>query len=121
MTEPSAPRAPSLGEALIPLLAIALFLSVGYAYLGWRIEVMLLAAGAVAGAVGWRLGYAWKDMEAGIIEALGKGLPAIMITDTAPFRYPFYHLEDDTPDRLDYARMARVVDGLAAVIAELAG
>jgi NhaC family Na+:H+ antiporter len=82
MTEQPGPRAPSLMEALVPLVAIGLFLAVGYAYLGWRIEVMLLAAGAVAGAVGWRLGYTWKDMEAGIIEALGKGLPAIMILIT---------------------------------------
>jgi NhaC family Na+:H+ antiporter len=82
MTDRPAPRAPSLTEALVPLLAIALLLSVGYAYLGWRIEVMLLAAAAVAGGVGWRLGYSWKDMETGIIEALGKGLPAIMILIT---------------------------------------
>jgi NhaC family Na+:H+ antiporter len=32
--------------------------------------------------VGWRLGYTWKDMEAGIIEALGKGMPAILILIT---------------------------------------
>jgi NhaC family Na+:H+ antiporter len=82
MTDPPPPRAPTLTEALLPLLAIGLFLSVGYAYLGWRIEVMLLAAAGVAGAVGRRLGYRWKDMEAGIIEALGKGLPAIMILIT---------------------------------------
>jgi len=82
MSDRPAPRAPSLGEALLPLLAIALFLSVGYAWLGWRIEVMLLAAAGVAGLVGWRLGYGWKEMEAGIIEALGKGLPAIMILIT---------------------------------------
>src|SRR5262249_8173894 len=32
------------------------------------------------------------------------GYPAIMITDTAPFRYPHYHLSTDTPDKLDYDR-----------------
>lgn len=82
MTDRPAPRAPSLTEALIPLVAIALFLAVGYAYFGWRVEVMLVAAAGVAGGVGWRLGYTWKDMEAGIIEALGKGMPAIMILIT---------------------------------------
>jgi len=46
---------------------------------------------------------------------------AIMITDTAPFRNPFYHTPDDTPDKLDYGRMTRVVDGLAAVLRNLAG
>jgi hypothetical protein len=42
-----------------------------------------------------------------------------MITDTAPFRYPWYHTANDTPDQLDYDRLARVVAGLAVVIADL--
>jgi hypothetical protein len=48
------------------------------------------------------------------------GVPAFMVTDTAPFRDPHYHLESDTPERLDYGRMARLVTGLAAVVASLA-
>ncbi|MBO9527580.1 MAG: M28 family peptidase [Sphingobium yanoikuyae] len=44
------------------------------------------------------------------------GIPALMITDTAPFRYRYYHSEADTPDRLDYDRMARVVDGVKRVV-----
>jgi len=43
---------------------------------------------------------------------LAGGLHAIMITDTAPYRNPFYHTAQDTPDKLDYGRMARVVHGL---------
>jgi Zn-dependent M28 family amino/carboxypeptidase len=50
-----------------------------------------------------------------------QGYRAIMITDTAPFRNPFYHTAQDTPDKLDYDRMARVVDGLEAVVGDLAG
>lgn len=49
------------------------------------------------------------------------GYRAIMVTDTALFRNPHYHGAGDTPDRLDYPRMARVVSGLAEMIAELAG
>lgn len=48
------------------------------------------------------------------------GYPAVMVTDTAPFRYPHYHLASDTPDKLDYERFARVVDGLAVTIRDLA-
>jgi hypothetical protein len=48
------------------------------------------------------------------------GVPAIMVTDTAPFRYPYYHTANDTPDHLDYDRMARVVVGLKHVLQELA-
>ena len=49
------------------------------------------------------------------------GYPALMVTDTALFRYPHYHTGEDTPDKLDYDRMARVVTGLEKVIGELAG
>jgi hypothetical protein len=39
-----------------------------------------------------------------------------MITDTAPFRYPHYHSLKDTPDKVDYDRLARVVTGLETMI-----
>lgn len=40
------------------------------------------------------------------------GIPAAMVTDTAPFRYPHYHSVADTPDKIDYGRLARVAEGL---------
>jgi Zn-dependent M28 family amino/carboxypeptidase len=49
------------------------------------------------------------------------GYPAIMITDTAPFRYEHYHTPQDTPDKIDYDRTARVALGLAEMTADLAG
>lgn len=49
------------------------------------------------------------------------GYPAIMVTDTAPFRYPHYHTAQDTPDKLDYDRLSRVVGGLQRAVADLAG
>lgn len=48
-----------------------------------------------------------------------QGYPAIMITDTAPFRYPHYHSFTDTPDKLNYDRLALVVSGLENVIEDL--
>ena len=48
------------------------------------------------------------------------GFPALMVTDTALFRYPHYHAATDTPERIDYERLARVVSGLAAVTMDLA-
>ena len=48
------------------------------------------------------------------------GYPAIMVTDTALFRYPHYHAATDTPDKLDYTGLARVTGGLAEVITALA-
>lgn len=43
------------------------------------------------------------------------GLPAVMVTDTAFLRNPNYHMPTDTPDTLDYRRMALTVDGLYRV------
>ncbi|MBX3402059.1 MAG: M28 family peptidase [Phycisphaeraceae bacterium] len=49
-----------------------------------------------------------------------EGYDAIMITDTATFRNPYYHTPNDRPDTLDYDRMARVVEGIEHVIRGLA-
>jgi Zn-dependent M28 family amino/carboxypeptidase len=50
-----------------------------------------------------------------------EGYPGVMITDTAPFRYPHYHESTDTPEELDYTRFARAVLGLERAVRELAG
>lgn len=47
--------------------------------------------------------------------------PALMLTDTALYRYPWYHDPRDTPDKVDYARLARVVRGLHGMVLELTG
>ncbi|MCG3180645.1 MAG: Bacterial leucyl aminopeptidase [Phycisphaerae bacterium] len=49
------------------------------------------------------------------------GYPGFMLTDTSNFRSRRYHTSADTPDTLDYGRMARVVTGMADVLADLAG
>jgi Zn-dependent M28 family amino/carboxypeptidase len=41
-----------------------------------------------------------------------RGYPAVMITDTADYRNPNYHLPTDTIETLDFARMAEVVKGV---------
>jgi Zn-dependent M28 family amino/carboxypeptidase len=70
-----------------------------------------------AAAPWWVPGVWWSDQW----PFWRQGYRAIMITGTAPYRNPFYHSPHDTPDKLDYGRMARVVDGLAAVVRDLAG
>lgn len=69
-----------------------------------------------AAAPSWVPGVWWSDHWSFWRE----GYPALMITDTAPYRYPFYHTPQDTPDKLDYDRMARVVHGLTHVVRSLA-
>lgn len=48
------------------------------------------------------------------------GYPAIMLTDTALFRYPHYHDVEDTPDKLDYSSLARVTHGIYGALERLA-
>jgi hypothetical protein len=48
------------------------------------------------------------------------GYQAVMITDTALYRYPHYHLPSDSPHQLNYESYAQVVDGLIRVIRRLA-
>jgi hypothetical protein len=50
-----------------------------------------------------------------------EGYPALMVTDTAPYRYPHYHTAQDTPDKVDYEALARVVKGLEGMLRDLAG
>lgn len=45
----------------------------------------------------------------------GVGIPAMMVTDTAFLRNKNYHKAGDTYDRLDYPRMAKVVQSVYAV------
>jgi Zn-dependent M28 family amino/carboxypeptidase len=47
------------------------------------------------------------------------GFDAVMITDTAPFRYAHYHSPEDTVDKIDFERLARVVSGVEQVITDL--
>jgi Zn-dependent M28 family amino/carboxypeptidase len=60
-------------------------------------------------------GVAWSDQWA----FWHNGYQAVMVTDTALFRNPTYHTASDTPETLDYERLARVVEGLHAVIDDL--
>jgi len=46
--------------------------------------------------------------------------PGVMVTDTSNFRYKLYHTTDDTIDKLDFERMARVVAGLERTMKVLA-
>lgn len=53
-------------------------------------------------------GVAWSDHQSFWRE----GYPALMITDTAFYRYEAYHTAQDTPEKLNYPAMAKVVQGL---------
>jgi Zn-dependent M28 family amino/carboxypeptidase len=61
-------------------------------------------------------GVSWSDHRS----FWAQGFRAVMVTDTAFYRYPHYHAATDTPDRLDYSSLSRVTVGLHSALAELA-
>jgi hypothetical protein len=48
------------------------------------------------------------------------GYPAVMITDSAFYRNHKYHTPNDTADKLDYKKMAMVIEGVEAAVLTLA-
>jgi hypothetical protein len=60
-------------------------------------------------------GVAWSDQWA----FWKHGYLAVMVTDTAPFRYLQYHADADQPEFLDYDRLARVAAGLTDAVLAL--
>ncbi len=61
-------------------------------------------------------GVSWSDQ----LSFWREGYRAVMVTDTAFNRYPHYHCPTDTPEKLAYEPMARVVGGLGQALISLA-
>lgn len=66
-------------------------------------------------APGFIRGIGWSDHWA----FAQHGFQAVMITDTALFRYPHYHQPTDTPDKVDVEKLARLVKGIERVVRDL--
>jgi Zn-dependent M28 family amino/carboxypeptidase len=64
----------------------------------------------------WIPGVAWSDH----LSFWRHGFRAVMVTDTAFYRYPYYHSNEDTADKLDYERLAKLTHGLHAALYQLA-
>jgi hypothetical protein len=47
------------------------------------------------------------------------GFKAVMITDTAFYRTPYYHTQEDTLDKLDFNSLSLVIEGLHGVLLKL--
>ena len=62
-------------------------------------------------------GVSWSDQ----LSFWREGYPGVMVTDTAFYRYRHYHSATDTPERIDYLRMGKVVEGLGRAVKVLAG
>lgn len=86
-------------------------------------QVKAAMAGATAlpvhsiNAPGFVLGVDFSDH----LNYASDGFVGMMVTDTAFYRNRAYHTAQDTWDRLDYVRMAQVVDAVAAAVMAHAG
>jgi Zn-dependent M28 family amino/carboxypeptidase len=49
------------------------------------------------------------------------GYKAVMLTDTAPYRYPHYHSARDTPEKLNWPKFEQAVKGIEGTVRILAG
>ncbi|MFZ2053383.1 MAG: Na+/H+ antiporter NhaC [Candidatus Aminicenantales bacterium] len=73
------PKTPALGVAVLPIIAMALLLGIGYGVYQIRPQVLLIAAAFLTGCLGFLLKFRWEDMQKGIVESIGKAMPAILI------------------------------------------
>ena len=60
-------------------------------------------------------GVAWSDH----LSFWREGYRAIMVTDTAFYRYPFYHSPQDSAEKLDYTRLAQVTRALSQALSNM--
>ncbi|NHN40367.1 arginine:ornithine antiporter [Halorubellus sp. JP-L1] len=73
-------RRPSLRQALVPVLGIVLFLSIGSGYLELAPHAPLLWSVVLTGLVGkYWLGYSWDDLYDGAAQSLLTGLQSILL------------------------------------------
>lgn len=72
-------RKPTFTEGIFPIAFMILALAIGYGYLKFRTEPILIISGFVAGILALRLGYTWTEMQEAIIQKIAKAMPATLI------------------------------------------
>ena len=72
-------RTPTLWHALLPIVGAAVLIGIGFGYFKIKVEVMLVIATALTGCLAKWLGLSWREMQAGMMQSILKGLPAMLI------------------------------------------
>lgn len=72
-------RSPSLLEALIPIIALAVFIGGGYLAFDMPVEPMIILSAVVAALIAQRLGYSWDEMLQSVSQKMAKAWPALLI------------------------------------------
>lgn len=76
---PRAKRAPTFLEAVIPIIAMLLILTIGKGVLGYSTEPLLIMVAGVAAVIAFRVGCTWDELMDEICQKIAKGMPAILI------------------------------------------
>ena len=72
-------RKPTFVEAIIPIIAMLLILTIGKGVLGYSTEPLLILVACVAAFIAYRVGITWDEMLDEISQKIAKGMPAILI------------------------------------------
>ena len=72
-------RSPTLGHALLPIVGTAVLIGVGFGVFKIKVEVMLVICTALVGGLAKWLGLSWREMQAGMMVSIHKGMPAMLI------------------------------------------
>lgn len=77
-----AKRKPTFVEAIIPIIAMLIILTVGKGVMGYSTEPLLILVACVAAFIAFRVGVTWDEMLDEISNKIAKGMPAILILVT---------------------------------------
>jgi NhaC family Na+:H+ antiporter len=72
-------RKPHIWEALVPIIALIIFLSITIIKYEGSAQIPLMFAALIAGIMAMRLGYKWNDLEKGIVDTISMSMQAILI------------------------------------------
>jgi Na+:H+ antiporter, NhaC family len=72
-------RTPTLSHSLVPIIGTTLLIGIGFGVYKIRVEVMLVIATALTGGLARWLGLGWREMQAGMLQSIMKGMPAMLI------------------------------------------
>jgi len=72
-------RPARLIHALTAVGGAALLLAIGYGVFRIRVEILLVGSTALAAGMGAWLGLGWREIQAGMLQSILKGMPAMLI------------------------------------------
>lgn len=75
-------RKPAFWEAILPIIAMLVILTIGKGVLGYSTEPLLILVSCVAAFIAFRVGVTWDEMLDEISNKIAKGMPAILILVT---------------------------------------